>query len=61
MKVLITGSTNPLSIAHMWYEKHMGEVFEVEVDPKYDDLYKTVDPIYKDHQGHIKKSDCKIV
>ena len=58
MKVMITGSTNPLSIAHMWYEAHMGKTFEVEVDPDYEELYKTVSPIYKEHHGHIKKIDC---
>jgi uncharacterized protein YdiU (UPF0061 family) len=61
MKVMVIKSTNPLTIARMWYEEHIGEEFEVENDSKYDDMYKTVNPIYKEHRGNIYKSDCEIV
>lgn len=62
MKVIITGSANTLSIGRMWYEKRMGEVFEVEIDPNFSDTYyKTIEPIYKEHQGHIKFEDCRVL
>jgi hypothetical protein len=58
MKVMITGCTNPLSIVRMWYDERIGEVFEVEHDPNYEYLYLTVEPIHKEHRGHIYKHDC---
>lgn len=60
MKVLITGETKPLSIAQMWYAERLGEVFEVE-ESDYEELFQTVSPIYKEHVGHIFKTDCKII
>lgn len=60
MKVKITGSTRPFSVAGMWYEERIGKVFEVIDDLKYD-MYLTTEPIYKEHCGHINKSDCEVI
>lgn len=60
MKVKITGSTSPMSIAQMWYADRVGEAFEVIDDLKYD-MYLTTEPIFKEHRGHIYKSDCEVI
>ena len=60
MKVMITGSADPLE-PNMWYAKLIGEIFEVEPDPQFDNYYKTILPISDNRLGHIKKIDCKVV
>jgi hypothetical protein len=42
----------------MWYFDRIGETFEVKEDPFRTDVYETVDPIFKEHIGHIYKTDC---
>jgi hypothetical protein len=59
---MITGSSDPLSIAMWWYKKHIGETFEVEEDPEREEYFYT----FRDYKGkpmmhHIMKSDCVVL
>ena len=63
MKVRIKGhSGEPLSISSWWYAEHIGEVFEVEEDPKLSEYFYTYQEFKgKQEKHHIKKTDCEVV
>ena len=47
-----------------WYEKHVGEEFQVKVDEERPQYYYTMKPLLKGllpFKHHIRKEDCKII